>query len=355
MIGIYKITNKTNGKCYIGQSQNIELRWRAHKHKYLNKNDTTYSSKLYRAMRAHGIENFDFSVIEECDVNSLKEREIYYISQYDSLKNGYNMTPGGDTSSTTIVDKSIVQKIIQLLKTTTDNSEVIASRFGVSSWFVRSINRGESYANPEESYPIRKHLGSIRRETRLRALQSDIIKMDGGAKPKNKGVEKPIREKIKQEKTKVKKDRAQQKVVKNERLRRSPTNRPRKVERPEPLELARLVKEFGFEKVGKRYGVSGKAVSKWCATYQIPQSKKELVEWYNKQVGIIEYPKPAHKKPEDFMKKVNKLDIETGSIIATYKSVSDAARSVGKERSASHISDACRSGKTSYGYRWSFA
>ena len=31
MIGIYKIENLVNGKIYIGQSQNIERRWREHK------------------------------------------------------------------------------------------------------------------------------------------------------------------------------------------------------------------------------------------------------------------------------------------------------------------------------------
>ena len=30
MIGIYKITNKLNNKCYIGQSIHIERRWAEH-------------------------------------------------------------------------------------------------------------------------------------------------------------------------------------------------------------------------------------------------------------------------------------------------------------------------------------
>ena len=30
MIGIYKITNKINQKVYIGQSNNIEARWKDH-------------------------------------------------------------------------------------------------------------------------------------------------------------------------------------------------------------------------------------------------------------------------------------------------------------------------------------
>ena len=33
MIGIYKITNKISGKTYIGQSNNIERRFKEHKYK----------------------------------------------------------------------------------------------------------------------------------------------------------------------------------------------------------------------------------------------------------------------------------------------------------------------------------
>ena len=38
MIGIYKYQNKINGKCYIGQSINLEQRKYAHKSSAFNKN-----------------------------------------------------------------------------------------------------------------------------------------------------------------------------------------------------------------------------------------------------------------------------------------------------------------------------
>ena len=48
-------------------------------------------------MRKYGIENFTFEIIEECSQEQLNEREIYWISYYDSFnkEKGYNMTPGG--------------------------------------------------------------------------------------------------------------------------------------------------------------------------------------------------------------------------------------------------------------------
>lgn len=63
MIGIYKITNKINHKCYIGQSNHIEKRLRDHK-TYEWKRHPEYP--LYKAFIKYGIENFTFEVIEEC-------------------------------------------------------------------------------------------------------------------------------------------------------------------------------------------------------------------------------------------------------------------------------------------------
>ena len=96
MIGIYKITNLLNEQSYIGLSVNIEKRWNKHKSNYLNKNCKEYEKTLYRAFRKHGIENFSFEVIEECEFLELPNREIYWISYYDTFSNGYNETPGGE-------------------------------------------------------------------------------------------------------------------------------------------------------------------------------------------------------------------------------------------------------------------
>ena len=60
--------------------------------------------------------------------------------------------------------------------------------------------------------------------------------------------------------------------------------RSRKVERPSAIEFARMVKEFGFTKVGEIYGLSGRAVQKWCKSYAIPTHRKELSEWYDEQI-----------------------------------------------------------------------
>lgn len=104
MIGIYKLENKVNGKIYIGQSIDIEKRIQDHRRTAFNKNCKEYNRPLYRAIRKYGFENFSYIILEECTVDELDYREIYYIEEYDCLafgdnQKGYNMAIGGNQGS----------------------------------------------------------------------------------------------------------------------------------------------------------------------------------------------------------------------------------------------------------------
>lgn len=93
MIGIYKITNNLSGKIYIGQSNNIERRWKEHCASNRWKTSENY---IDVAIHKYGKENFSLEVLEECDVAQLNEREQYWIAYYNTYKgNGYNATSGG--------------------------------------------------------------------------------------------------------------------------------------------------------------------------------------------------------------------------------------------------------------------
>lgn len=88
---IYKVTNKVNGKSYIGQTRNtVEFRWRQH---YKAK-DNKY---FHRAIQKYGKENFEIITLEKCEVEKLNDREIFYINKYDTFNNGYNLTKGDST------------------------------------------------------------------------------------------------------------------------------------------------------------------------------------------------------------------------------------------------------------------
>jgi len=92
---IYRIINKIDGKSYVGQFCKDSPKQRFTTHKRLaRKEDTT--EYLYRAIRKHGIENFEFTTVCVCDKNELDELEKKYIEEFQTFgENGYNMTSGG--------------------------------------------------------------------------------------------------------------------------------------------------------------------------------------------------------------------------------------------------------------------
>lgn len=101
IVGIYCITNKINGKKYIGLSKNIYRRWGEHKRTSFNPSSKEYYYPLHSAMRKYGVEQFSFEIIEKCEESFLKEREKYWINYYNSVNTGYNLTLGGEFSCLT--------------------------------------------------------------------------------------------------------------------------------------------------------------------------------------------------------------------------------------------------------------
>lgn len=93
--GIYLIKNKINNKVYVGQSNNFQNRKREHFNRLKNNNHT--NEHLQKSWNKYGNENFEFIVLEECDINYLDEREIYWINYFNSTNNkfGYNLESGG--------------------------------------------------------------------------------------------------------------------------------------------------------------------------------------------------------------------------------------------------------------------
>ena len=93
--GIYMIQNKINGKLYIGQSIDIEDRWRKHINALIG--NYHKNKHLQNAWNRYGEANFEFTVICECGENQLNTFEQYYIFElmtYDT-EIGYNKEYGG--------------------------------------------------------------------------------------------------------------------------------------------------------------------------------------------------------------------------------------------------------------------
>ena len=92
MAVIYEIINTINNMCYIGQTRR-SLKERLNHHK----NEHRRGTPFYHAIKKYGWENFTVNIIEECEIEQLNEREIYWIAEKKTLyPDGYNLTIGGN-------------------------------------------------------------------------------------------------------------------------------------------------------------------------------------------------------------------------------------------------------------------
>lgn len=248
MVGIYKIQNLINGKCYIGQSKDIKKRWAGHRKTMLNQSDHSYNNPLYKSMRKYGIENFSFEVIEECLVSELNNKEKYYIQQYNSFFNGYNLTLGGDSSAIGINKEKIIG-IIKDLETTEMYHSEIANKWNISQEMVQGINTGR-YWKQDREYPIQKCSTGRKKLSKQQHFCCDCGK--------------PISSQA---------NRCVSCAQKNSR----------KVNRPDRDILKSLIRTKSFLEIGKMFNVSDNAVRKWCDAEKLPRKKAEIKQYTNEE------------------------------------------------------------------------
>ena len=106
---IYGYTNLESDKMYIGQTLHPERRWNEHRY---CKNPTGWH-KDYQ----NNPEKYEYSVIEyDVPEDKLDEREIFWISFFDSYNNGYNLTEGGHSVRGYKYTDEVKQKISESLK-----------------------------------------------------------------------------------------------------------------------------------------------------------------------------------------------------------------------------------------------
>lgn len=91
-VAIYKITNTKNGKVYIGQSVQPEIRWSNHR----NCRSGGKENKLYRAIEKYGVEAFTFTIIQWClNKHDADAVEKFLIETLNTRHAGYNIATGG--------------------------------------------------------------------------------------------------------------------------------------------------------------------------------------------------------------------------------------------------------------------
>ena len=144
MAYIYKITNKANGKVYIGKTdRGIRERWNAHVSSSFRPDCREYEFKFHRAIRKYGKNAFKIEIIDDVeDVNEAGLREQYWISFYDSIKSGYNTTCGGEGSL-----RYSDELILECLKSGMSYKD-LKTKYGISMGTLRE--RFKAFSTEEE-------------------------------------------------------------------------------------------------------------------------------------------------------------------------------------------------------------
>ena len=114
---IYCVHCICTGKKYIGQTtQILEKRIKRH---FCDSEKTDYH--FHRAIKKYGKENFIFGIVEECNLEELNSKEIYWIDVYDTFVNGYNSDTGGLNGR--LLSENTKEKIRNSLKNRTFTPE----------------------------------------------------------------------------------------------------------------------------------------------------------------------------------------------------------------------------------------
>jgi group I intron endonuclease len=147
---IYKITNKINGKSYIGKTQkSVEERFKEHISE-MNKIRVA-KRPLYAAMHKYGVENFQIELVEEVDNSVLGDRETYWIEHFGTYGDQYNATRGGDGkpfySHEAIFDELLfcrnVQDVARRVGCCTDTVSAVAKDHGIKLYTMADKARDE--------------------------------------------------------------------------------------------------------------------------------------------------------------------------------------------------------------------
>jgi hypothetical protein len=187
---IYKITNLDNNLCYIGLDTHEEYkqkRWKDHK-----RDCQKIESKFYKAFRDN-VDKFSYEILyRTTEIGDLMMKEIEYISYFDSYKNGYNNSPGGDAFNHRST-KNITPKIYEQI--------ILARR----EWTTELNNRKWEDTTPCERKFLCKHLHT----DKIYKMKSDSLKEYYKAHP----------EAIEEKRIKMKITRNENKEVRDEQAR----------------------------------------------------------------------------------------------------------------------------------------
>lgn len=192
---VYKITNKINGKIYIGiTNQGSGVRYYKH-WSDARKGDPC---PIHKAMAKYGKENFTLEIIDFADTyEELKEKEKFYIKKFNSMDRsiGYNLTEGGDGTfgrfHSEETKEKIRQKALGRKASEEAKKKMSESRKGKCSDKMKSHLQEISKIRCHKVYQYDKDLNfiaeyeSMRKASEATGINRDTIRLQLKNPPKN--------------------------------------------------------------------------------------------------------------------------------------------------------------------------
>lgn len=179
-IGIYYI--EVNNKYYIGQSVNIENRFKEHK-RTLCKNEH-FNYKLQQAYNEYP-NTLSMGILETCTLESIDNLESTYVNEFNATVEGYNIAPGGimgnrygENHPYAKFSNAQVLETIKLLSEGNLTMVAISNITGVSKAMVSRITTGIAHVWAQDIVPDEyKKMLSINRQKIACTTREAVIKI----------------------------------------------------------------------------------------------------------------------------------------------------------------------------------
>lgn len=134
---IYKITNKINGKSYVGKTTGaVQTRWEEHLRE--SKRERCANRPLYKAIRRYSADGFTVETLEEVDLDNLSERETYWIEYFNTYSDGYNATTGGDGK--VLYDYDVIAQLLKEGRMYHEVSDIVGCCYDTVRFVAKKYN-----------------------------------------------------------------------------------------------------------------------------------------------------------------------------------------------------------------------
>jgi group I intron endonuclease len=150
--GIYLLTHRESGRRYVGQSLDIDARWKAHSR------GETGSGYVSNAIEKHGWAAFHATVLELCGVDVLNEAEVRWIAALGTTTpHGYNLTTGGRQYRFTDEARAVISAATKRAMTPEHCAKLSAAKKGIPKSPEWRAMMSERQKNPDNLARMAAH------------------------------------------------------------------------------------------------------------------------------------------------------------------------------------------------------